>query len=192
MYHVSVQGIDERMINGHYYYYYESGGVKEGPQKGLTWPLPFGIVPPAVMSQGDRKAPIGHDTTSSAWSRPPSCDESGWWKGPNRAWHNLFRLGRPPSCDESGWQKGPNRAWHDLFRLESSHQLWWVKVTERPQQGMTRLLPLGIVPPAVPLWWTGGEGKASEVCTRPLFLCFGCFLLGLAACCRGLPASFWS
>ena len=27
MYHVSAQGIDERMINVHYYYYYNVGGV---------------------------------------------------------------------------------------------------------------------------------------------------------------------
>ena len=342
----------------------ESGGVKERPQKGLTWPLLFGIVPPAVMSRGEGKAPERPDMTSSIWNRPTSCDESGWRKGPRKAWHDLFYLesshqlwwvrgsegkaperpdttsfiwNRPPppprpqammsqgewrkaperphmtsaiwnhptSCDELGWRKGPSRAWHDttssawnhptscdesgwrkgpsmhaghdmtwplplgivppavmsqgdrrapacmqgmtwhdLFRLESSHQLWWVRVTEGPQQGMTRHdlfclesshqlwwvsegraperpdmtssiwncppscdelgvkewpqqgmtqpLPLGIVPPAVPLWWVGVEGRASEVCARPLFLCFGCFLLGLAACCRGLPTSSWS
>ena len=110
----------------------ESGGVKERPQKGLTWPLLFGIVPPAVMSRGEGKAPERPDMTSSIWNRPTS-------------------------CDESGWRKGPRKAWHDLFYLESSHELWWVRVTERPQKGLTWPLLFGIIPRAV---MSQGDGKA--------------------------------
>ena len=254
----------------------ESGGVKERPQKGLTRPLLFGIVPPPPsydesggvkesprkalhdlcyvesshqlwwvgVTEGPQQGMTWHDlfcleSSHQLWwvgvTEGPQqgmtrhdlfCLESShqlWWvsegRAPGKAWHDLFYLESSPQlwwvgvtegpqqgmtrhdlfCLESSHQlwwvsegRAPGKAWHDLFHLELSLQLWWVGVKEWPQQSMTWPLPLGIISPAVPLWWVGVEGKASEVCARPLFLCFGCFLLGLAACCRGLPTSSWS
>ena len=36
MYHVSTQGVDERMINVHYYYYYNPVAPSPPP---ISWPL---------------------------------------------------------------------------------------------------------------------------------------------------------